>query len=144
MIVFCRGERRGERRGVAVLASLVPLLPLLFILTLCLTIIALTAKRNFRNNETDALRNDIKSACADMTLSAGANARQAEDLVAMYNIFLTDCLDKHAPWRNVRVRDNTPHPLYDSDIDDAREKKRKLENVWRKAKLEIHRQLYVT
>ncbi|KAK2170452.1 hypothetical protein NP493_1152g00011 [Ridgeia piscesae] len=23
---------------------------------------------------------------------------------------LTDCHDKHAPWRNVRVRDTTPHP----------------------------------
>ena len=42
------------------------------------------------------------------------------------------------------VRDNTPHPWYDSDIDDAREKKRKLQNVWRRTKLEIHRQLYVT
>ena len=39
----------------------------------------------------------------------------------------------------LHVRDNTPHP----DIDDAWEKKRKLENVWR-TKLEIHRQLYVT
>ena len=56
----------------------------------------------------------------------------------------TDCLDKHAPWRNVRVRHNTPHPWYDSDIVDGREKKRKLDNVWRRTKLEIHRQLYVT
>ena len=69
------------------------------------------AKRNFRNIEIDALRNVIKSVCADMTLFAGTNARQAEELVAMYK--------------------NTPHPWYDSDIDDAREKKRKLENVWR-------------
>ena len=61
--------------------------------------------------------------------------------MAMYNIFLTDCLDKHAPWRYVRVRGNTPHPWY---IDHAREKKRKLENLWRGTKLEIHRQLYVT
>ena len=70
--------------------------------------------------------------------------RQAEELMAMYTIFLTDCLDKHAPWRNVRVRKNTPNPGYDSDIDDAREKKRKVENVWAITKLEIHRQLYVT
>ena len=102
------------------------------------------AKRNFRNIETDALRNDNKSMCADMTLCAGANARQAEQLVAMYNTYLTDCLDKHAPWHYVRVRDNPPHPWYDADIDEAREKKRKLENVWRRIKLEIHRQLYVT
>ena len=99
---------------------------------------AMTAKRKFRNIETDAIRNDIKSSCADMTLSAGANARHAEELVAMYNIFLTDCLDKHDPWRNVRVRDNTTHPWYNSDIDDTREKKRKLENVWMRTKLEIH------
>ena len=37
------------------------------------------AKRNFRNIETNAIRNDIKSACADMTVCAGANARQAEE-----------------------------------------------------------------
>ena len=53
------------------------------------------AKRNFRNIETDAFRNDIKSVCADMTLCAGTNARQAEELVAIYNIYLTECLDKH-------------------------------------------------
>ena len=65
---------------------------------------------------------DIKSVCADMTLCAGANARQAEELVAMHSTYLTECLDKHAPWRDVRVRDSTPHPWYDSDIDDARER----------------------
>ena len=64
--------------------------------------------------------------------------------MAMCNTYLTKCLDKTRPWRNVRVKDNTPHPWYDSDIDDAREKKRKLESVWRRTKLEIHRQLYVT
>ena len=62
----------------------------------------------------------------------------------MYNTCLTDCLDKHAPWRNVRIRDTTPHPWYDTDIDIARNKKRKQENVWRRTKLEIRRQLYVT
>ena len=50
------------------------------------------AKRNFRNIEIDALRNDIKSVCAGMTLCAGANARQAEKLVAMYELRLL----KHA------------------------------------------------
>ena len=40
--------------------------------------------------------------------------------------------------------DTTPHPWYDTDIDIARNKKRKQENVWRRTKLEIHRQLYVT
>ena len=71
---------------------------------------AMIAKRNFRNIKTGALRNDIKSVYTTMPLSAGANTRQAEELVAMYNNFLTECLDQHAPWRNVRVRENTPHP----------------------------------
>ena len=62
----------------------------------------------------------------------------------IYNTCLTDCLDKHTPWYNVQVRDTTPHPWYDTDIDVARNKKRKQENVWRRTKLEIHRQLYVT
>ena len=49
-----------------------------------------------------------------------------------------------ALWRNVRVRDTKPHPWYDTDIDVARNKERKQENVWSRTKLEIHRQLYVT
>ena len=61
----------------------------------------------------------------------------------VYNTCLTDCLDKHTPWRNVRVRDTTPHPWYDTDIDVASDNKREQETVWRRTKLEIHRQLYV-
>ena len=99
-------------------------------------------KRDFRNIDADALRSDITSVCSDMC--ACTNDRQADELVHVYNTCLTDCLDKHALWRNVRVRDTTPHPWYDTDIDVARNKKRKQENVWRRTKLEIHRQLYVT
>ena len=97
------------------------------------------ATRDFRNTDADALRNDITSVCSDMC--ASTNDRQADELVHVYN---TDCLDKHAPWRNVRVRDSTTHPWYDTDIDDARIKKRKQVNVWRRTKVEIHRQLYIT
>ena len=61
----------------------------------------------------------------------------------MYNTCLTDCLYKHVPWRNVRVRDTTQHPWYGTEIDRQRNKKRKQENV-RRTKLEMHLQLYVT
>ena len=61
-----------------------------------------------------------------------------DELVHVYNIFLTDCLDKDAPWRNVLVRDTSPHLWYDTHIEVARNKKRKQENVWRRTKLEIH------
>ena len=128
------------------------LLPLLFILTLCLTITALKSHKHTeacRQNCDDCKAGTLtlmhsKTTSSLLVLSADTNARQVEELVAMYNTYLTDFLDKHAPWRNVHVRDNTPHPWYDSDIDDAREKMLKLENVWRRSKLEIHRQLYVT
>ena len=99
-------------------------------------------KRDFRNIDADALRNDITSVSTDICTCT--NDRQADELVHVYNTCLTDCLDKHAPWRNVRVRDTTPHPWYDTDIDVARYKKRKLETAWRRTKLDIHQQLYVT
>ena len=99
-------------------------------------------KWDFRNIDADALRNGNMSVCSDMC--ACTNNRQADELVHMYNTCLTGCLDKHAPWRNVRVRDTTPHPWYDTDIDVARNKMRKQKNVWRRTKLEIHQQLYFT
>ena len=69
--------------------------------------------------------------------------QQVEELVATYNNTLTMCLDKHAPWRNVCTRNNIPHPWYDADIADARERRRKIDHLWRRTKLEVHRQLYV-
>ena len=95
-----------------------------------------------RNIDADALRSDITSVCSDTCPCT--NDRHTDELVHVYNTCITNCLDNHAPWRNVRVRDTTPHPWYDTDIDVARNKKRKQENVWRRTKLEIHRQLYVT
>ena len=70
---------------------------------------------------------------------AQADGQQAEELVTSSNTCLSDCLDKHAPWRYVRVKNISPHPWYDAEIDDAKEKKRKWENLWRKKKFEIHR-----
>ena len=84
-------------------------------------------KRDFRNIDADALRSDITSVCSDTC--ACTNDRQSDKLVHVYNTCLTECLDKHAPLRNVRVRDTTPHPWCYIDIDVARNKKRKQENV---------------
>ena len=101
----------------------------------------MTAKRNFRNTDNVALRSEIESVCVDMT-TCGKD-QQVEELVATYNNNLTMCLDTHAPWRSVRTRNNIPQAWYDADIADARERRRKLENLWRRTKLEVHRQLYV-
>ena len=67
-------------------------------------VVAMTAKRNFRNTDNVALRSEIESVCVDMT-TCGTD-QQVEELVATYNNNVTMCLDKHAPWRSVRTRSN--------------------------------------
>ena len=79
---------------------------------------AVIAKRNFRNMDTAAFRDDIKSACAG--ICAQADGQQAEELVKFYNTCLSHCLYKHALWRYVLV--NAPHPWNDAEIHDVREK----------------------
>ena len=71
------------------------------------------------------------------------DGQHVDDLILTYNTFLSDCLDKHAPWRNVRIKSNSPHPWYDTEVDEARRKRRVCENVWRRTQLEIHRQIYI-
>ena len=107
------------------------------------------AKRNFRNMYTAAFSDDIKSACAG--ICAQADGQQAEEIVTSSNTCVSDWLDKHAPWRYVRVKNNsqhpgydtsverhirgTTHPGYDAEVDDTKAKKRKWENLWRRTKL---------
>ena len=100
-------------------------------------VVAMTAKRNFRNTDNVAFRSELEYVCVDMTTCG--KYQQVEELVATYNNNLTMCLDKHAPWRRVPTRNNIPHPWYDADIADARDRG----NPWRRTKLEVHRQLYV-
>ena len=66
------------------------------------------AKRNFRNMDTAAFSDDIKSARAG--ICAQVSGQQLEELVTSTNTCVSDCLDKHAPWRYVRVKNNSPHP----------------------------------
>ena len=68
----------------------------------------MTAKRNFWNNDNVALRSEIEYVCVGMT-TCGKD-QQVEELVATYNNNITMCLNKHAPWRSVRTRNNIPHP----------------------------------
>ena len=66
------------------------------------------AKRNFRNMDAAAFCDNIKSTCS--TMCALVDGQHVDDLVLTYNTCLSDCLDKHAPWRNVRINSNSPHP----------------------------------
>ena len=45
--------------------------------------------------------------------------------------------------RLTTVRRDKPNPWYNGDIADARRRRRKAESVWRRTKLEVHRQIFV-
>ena len=66
------------------------------------------AKRNIRNMDAAAFCDDIKSTCT--TVYALVDGQHVDDLILTYNTCLSDCLDKHAPWRNVRIKSNSPLP----------------------------------
>ena len=75
-------------------------------------------------------------------MCALVDGQHVDDLLLTYNIFLSDCLDKHAPWRNVRIKSNSPHPWYGTEVNEARRKRQSCENVWRRIQLETHRQIH--
>ena len=89
-----------------------------------------------------AFCDDIKSTCSTIC-GALVDGQHVDDLILTYNTCLSDCLDKHAPWRNVRRKSNSPHPQYDIKVDEARRKRRSCENVWRRTQLEIYHQIYI-
>ena len=99
-------------------------------------------KRNYRSFDVDVFNADIRSTCR--TLSTAAPHSDVNELVASYNISVTCVLDKHAPERLTTVRRDKPNHWYNGDIADARRRRRKAESVWRRTKLEVHRQIFVT
>ena len=102
---------------------------------------SVTAKRNFRNMDAAAFCDDIKSTCS--IICALVDDQHVDDLILTYNTCLSDCPDKHALWRNVRKKSNSPRPWYGTEVDEARRKRRSCKNVWRRTQLEIYRQIYI-
>ena len=99
-------------------------------------------KRNYRSFDVDVFNADIRSTCR--TLSTAAPNSDVNELVASYNTSVKCILDKHAPERLTTVRRDKPNPWFNGDIADARRRRRKAESVWRRKKLEVHRQIFVT
>ena len=65
-----------------------------------------------------------------------------DDLVRNYNDIIRAAVDKHAPVQTkvVTLRPNTQ--WYSQEIHSVKEDKRKAERVWRRTKLEVHRQMF--
>ena len=98
-------------------------------------------KRNYRSFDVDVFNADIHSTC--LALSTAAPTSDVSELVASYNTSVKCVIDKHAPERLTTVRRDKPNPWYNGDIADARRRRRKAESVWRRTKLEVHRQIFV-
>ena len=65
-----------------------------------------------------------------------------DDLTSKFNKTVVEILDEHAPMRTITLKGEVKKPWYDTDIHQARKKRRQLERKYRKTNLEIHRQMF--
>ncbi len=96
--------------------------------------------RNLRNVDRESLNQDL-SANFNQILSEPADV---DKLTALYNDSITDCLDTHAPITKRSCSARIRQPWFNSDIQEARRERRRLERRWRKSKSEEHHELYIS
>ena len=63
--------------------------------------------------------------------------------VLKYNTVMTSLVDKHAPMTTIRLKGTNSKPWYNDEIHDARKVRRRLERLFRKSGLEVHRQMFI-
>jgi exonuclease III len=66
-----------------------------------------------------------------------------ENAVNIYNEGLSHLLDQHAPVTTKVVTLHPNSPWYTPDVDVAKKDRRKAEQVWRKSKLTVHREIFI-
>jgi hypothetical protein len=64
-------------------------------------------------------------------------------LVKNYNKAISNTLNKHAPFASLRLKGSKRIPWYSDAIHEARQKRRRVERLWRKSHLEVHRQMFL-
>lgn len=67
-----------------------------------------------------------------------------DSMVRQYQTSLGDILDTHAPVKTKTFVVRTMVPWYTEDIEDAKRCLRRLERLWRRTRLTVHRQMYQT
>ena len=96
--------------------------------------------RDFRQLDLELFRKDIAYQCQQCLQGQAENTH---DIVNDYDTPLRMVLDKHAPSKDIVRRGTRPYPWYNGNVEEARATKRQCGHCWRKAKLEVNRQLYV-
>ena len=66
------------------------------------------------------------------------------ELTNAYNETLSKLLDKHAPIKSKTVTIHPTSPWYTPEIHEAKKLKRKAERTWRRTRLTVHRDIFVT
>ena len=82
---------------------------------------------------------DIEKSFASTDSSADLN-----EIVHKYNSSLCNILDKHVPLKSRTITIRPSHPWYSPEIDEAKKLMKRLECKWRKTKLEVDRQIFIT
>jgi hypothetical protein len=102
----------------------------------------LVTSRNLRAMNSDHLQADV----ARLTISfrEKLHSRDVTSLVNSYNEGLQHILDQHAPLITRRIRDRPSAPWLTTEVRDARRKRRRAECLWRKTKLTVHREMYIS
>ena len=92
--------------------------------------------RNMKCFSADSFANDVSSS---IQLQPNTDVSRKLDVI---NRALRDTFDNHAPARVKLVQSRQPAPWINKSITNARSDRMKAERIWRKSKLEVHRQIY--
>ena len=101
-----------------------------------------------RNTRKSIKSRNMKSFSANVfaaDLSASIRLQSDADISTNWDLLnntVSDVFDRHAPTRERLVPNRRSVPWINQSIIDARLKRMKAERVWRKSRLEVHRQIY--
>jgi hypothetical protein len=93
--------------------------------------------RKWKDLDIHCMKNDIKE-----SLSPIMNTNSVSEAVQKYNTILTEVLEKHVPCKRKTVTVRYNSEWINTDIKQSIQKRRKLEEKWRKSRTEIDREMY--
>jgi hypothetical protein len=87
---------------------------------------------------------DSASFCEDLNLESINECNTSTEMVTMYNKLLTTNLDRYAPEISKVIPIRPKVPWYNARIKSAIAERRQCERRWRKTKLIVHQQMFLT
>ena len=97
--------------------------------------------RDYRDINIENFKSEVKEAIENLPLREICDPNE---LFEAYDAVLTHSLDKHAPLVTRRRTRRRKNPWDDDQLRALRRERRRLERLWRKTKLCVHKQMYIT